>query len=124
MTGELASDGSGASVHTLIKDLCHILLVPATVDDRALKRANATAYDRLLFWDGGDDYEEGNTDSRSDGNTHLLGVAAGVYSMRCAGREGNAGASVCVCVCVCACERSGVLHCRHLTVGTRKGVRC
>ena len=78
------------SVHERIKELCR-LLVPSTregaTDGKVLRRATATAYERLLFWDGGP--KEGRRDEEV-GDAHVLDVAAGVYEMRCSGRQQDA----------------------------------
>jgi hypothetical protein len=81
------------SVHARIKELCR-LLVPSTregaTDGKVLRRATATAYERLLFWDGGEERpEEGRRDA-DVGDAHVLDVAAGVYAMRCSGRQQDA----------------------------------
>jgi hypothetical protein len=90
----IESSASDVSVHMLMKELCSLILAPATragaVDARTLRKATATAYDCLLFWDGGEEYEDKQATSRSHGDAHLLGVAAGIYSMRCAGQERDA----------------------------------
>jgi hypothetical protein len=81
------------SVHARIKELCR-LLVPSTrdgaADGKVLRRATTTAYERLLFWDGGEEMpEEGRRDA-DVGGAHVLDVAAGVYAMRCSGRQQDA----------------------------------
>jgi hypothetical protein len=90
----IESSASDVSVHMLMKELCSLILAPATragvVDARTLRKATATAYDCLLFWDGGEEYEDKQATSRSHGDAHLLGVAAGIYSMRCAGQGRDA----------------------------------
>jgi len=55
-----------------------------------LSKTTPTAYDFLLFWDGGEDHEYKQATSRSHGDTHFLGVAVGIYSMLCAGQERDA----------------------------------
>jgi hypothetical protein len=80
-------DAGGASVQSLIQALCRLTVKERGKPDEQrgyeLRRATATAYDGLLFWDGGAHLAGDDAGSQD----HLLGVAAGVYSMRSRGLD-------------------------------------
>jgi len=79
---------SGVSVPAKVKELCRLVLPSSrkgASNERSMRRGTATAFDGLLFWDGGDGYAGGS----DEGDAHLH-VAENVYSMRCGGREGDA----------------------------------
>ena len=84
----------GESVHVLIQRLCNLMVkddgrAEQAERGRQIRRATATAYDCLLFWDGGDFYEKGAGDEVGCGD-QLLGVSAGLYSMRRRGLDEQA----------------------------------
>jgi len=93
---------SGVSVPSKVKELCRLVLPSSregASNERSMRRGTATAFDRLLFWDGGDGYAGGS----DEGDAHLLHVAENVYSMRRSGREGDADRLV---FWVCVCEEN------------------
>ena len=81
-------------MHVLIQRLCNLMVkddgrAEQAERGRQIRRATATAYDCLLFWDGGDFYEKGAGDEVGCGD-QLLGVSAGLYSMRRRGLDEQA----------------------------------
>ena len=81
-------------MHVLIQKLCNLMVKAdgrAEVAERGrqIRRATAIAYDCLLFWDGGEFYKKGTGDEVGCGD-QLLGVSAGLYSMRRRGLDEQA----------------------------------
>ena len=81
---------SAARMHAL-GARCDRVPLACDLAGKALRRATATAYDRLLFWDGGEEWpEHGRGDDTKLEDSPVLGVAAGVYAMRCRGQQQDA----------------------------------